>query len=373
MDNDSFKEYLKGWSISPNLSNQNFHNKLIHAFALSYDVDVICNRSINKYFKEKKLGAYIVKEGNIYWKYLYTTRNKVAKFFHLWKRIKKITLFDQDLIVVDALNMSLLKKAIKIKLKKHIKVIGVCTDNPKNISFTSKHYQNRLLGLGRILDGYIVLTDKINELYNKRNKPYIQIDGVSDSITSINEKLIEGEYIYFGGSLMKEYGVYNLIEAFNQLNKQDLKLVLCGHHVNKDSLNKAIKGNENIKYLGPIDYASNLSLERNALFTVNPRPQNEKIDQYSFPSKTLEFLANECLTIAVENPLLKEHYYDCIIWSKSGEPNDLLDAMNRALELSKAQKEKLVKLGKEKVMHYTSLSNVNSLLTKLFSENFLNK
>ena len=372
MDNNSFKNYLKGWSVSPNLSNQNFHNKLIHALALSYDVDVICNRSINKHFKHKKLPAEIVKEGDIYWKYLYTTRNKIAKFFHLWKRIKKITLFDQNIIVVDTLNMSLLKKAIKIKLKKHIKIIGVCTDNPKNISFTSKHYQNKLLALGRLLDGYIVLTEKINELYNKRNKPFIKIDGVSDTISDNNERIVEGDYIYFGGSLMKEYGVYNLIEAFKKLNREDIKLILCGHHVNKDSLNNATKDNKNIEYLGPVDYAANLSLERNALLTVNPRPQNERIDLYSFPSKTLEFLANECLTVAVDNPLLKEHYEDCIIWSKSGDENDLYVALEKALSLSKQEKEKYIKLGKEKVMQYTSPSKINELLTKLISENFFN-
>ena len=54
MDNTSFKEYLSNWKVAPNLSNQNFHNKLIHSLALTHDVDVISVRSINKHYKEKK-------------------------------------------------------------------------------------------------------------------------------------------------------------------------------------------------------------------------------------------------------------------------------------------------------------------------------
>ena len=373
MDNNSFKNYLKDWSVSPNLSNQNFHNKLIRSLALSNDVDVICNRSINKYFKAKKLGPYIVKEGNIYWKYIYTSRNKIAKFFHLWKRIKKISMFDQKVIFVDALNKSLLKMALRIKKLKHIKVIGVCTDNPVNISFISKRYKNRLLLGGRLLDGYVVLTEEINKLYNpKGKKPVVQIDGISEQIDINSERIVQGDYIYFGGSLMKEYGVYNLIEAFKSLNRDDIKLILCGHHVNKQELNNAIKDHKNIEYFGAVDYLNNLNLEKHALFTVNPRPQNDKIDLYSFPSKTLEFLANECLTIAVENPLLKEHYGDCIIWAKSSNQNDLLDAMKKALDMADKEKAKITKLGKEKVMEYTSLEKVNESVNSLLVKNFFN-
>lgn len=372
MDNESFKDYLKNWKVSPNLSNQNFHNKMVHAFSMFCDVDVICNRSINKNYSEKKLPAQIVKENDIYWKYLYTTRNKIAKFFHLWKRIKKITMFDQQATVVDTLNMSLLKMALKIRRKHNIKIVGICTDNPVNISYTSKRYRKKLLRLGRKLDSYIVLTEKINELYNPKNKPFIQIDGISDPLESTSERLVEGSYIYFGGSLMKEYGVYNLIEAFKQLNRDDIKLILCGHHVNKKTLQPAIKDYINIEYLGSVDYFNNLALEKYALFTVNPRPQNKKIDLYSVPSKTLEFLANGCLTIAVDNPLLKVHYKDFIIWSKSSEPVDLKEAMEKALSLSEEEKNNLVKQGRDAVMEFTSPSKVSGLLNNLLTEHFFN-
>jgi hypothetical protein len=362
MDNESFKEYLADWKISPNLSNQNFHNKLIRSLALSHDIDVISVRSINKHFKRMSLNAKIVREGNIFWKYPLVKRNRIDKFFKLFKRIENITMHDSELIFVDVLNLSLLKNALKYKERHNMPIIGVCTDSPNNISFLKKRYKQKLIELGQKLDGYIVLTENINSLYNVNNKPYVCIDGVSETPNDYLPREITDNYIYFGGSLMKEYGVLNLIEAFKKLERNDLKLVICGHHLQKNELIPAIEGHDNIIYLGPVSYERNLSLEKYSLLAVNPRPQNSKIDLYSFPSKTLEFLANGCITITVENELLKDHYGSCIVWSKTGDPDDLLEAMKKALEMTRTEREVLIILGKNKAMQYTSLESVNRVI-----------
>ena len=375
MDNNSFKEYLSEWSIAPNLSNQNFHNKLIRSLALSMDVDVISVRSINKFYKHLMLKPKIVRENNIFWKYPLVKRSKIDKYLNLFKRIKKITMQDSEIVFVDVLNLSLLKTAIKYASKYKMKIIGVCTDSPLNISFLSEGYKNKLLALGRTLDGYIVLTEKIGELYNVNHKPYVCIDGVSELIETKPQTLVEGNYIYFGGSLMKEYGVYNLIDAFEKLERSDLKLVICGHHLSKKNLaeQNKIVANENVTYLGALPYEENIALEKGAILTVNPRPINEKIDEYSIPSKTLEFLSNGCLNVTVYNPLLAKHYEQCIVWAKTGEVDDLVDAMKKALELNRTEREMRSLLGKNKVMQYTSLENVNKIIVNdLLSKLLLN-
>lgn len=359
MDNNSFKEYLSNWKVAPNLSNQNFHNKLIHSLALTHDVDVISVRSINKYYKEKKINAQIVREGNIFWKYPLVTRNRISKYLKLYKRVNILTFHDSEYGFVDVLNLSLLRLAIKYRKKHNIKLIGVCTDSPNNISFTRNGYKKKVIKLAQSLDAYIVLTKKINELFNVNDKPFVRIDGISEIKKEYLPKEVNGDYIYFGGSLMPEYGVYNLIEAFKGINNPNIKLVLCGHHVNEAKLSEAIMDNPNIVYVGALDYERNLSLEKNALLAVNPRPINYKIDQYSIPSKTLEYLSTGVLTITVENELLKEHYDSCIIWAKSGEVEDLKEAIENALKLSRTEREILSLLGKNKVMQFTSLENIN--------------
>lgn len=362
-----FVNYLKKWRVSPNLSNQNFHNKLIKAISKYDKVDVISIRPINSNFVSKKLPQLVEDEFNISWRYPKVSTNRVAKVLFLKKRIKKVLPQNEKYgaIFVDTLNLSLLKSAIKFAKKYNCKVYGICTDNPNNISFTSESYKNRLIKLGQSLDGYISLTKAITDLYNKSNKPYVQIDGISEEIEEENKPLLNDKYIYFGGSLMEEYGVYSLIEAYKEINPKDIKLVLCGHHVNLNQLNNAIKDNKNILYLGAVNYEDNLNLIKHSLFSVNPRPINPKIDEYSIPSKTLECISLGVLNITVDNRLLKEHYEDCIIWSKSSSKEDLKDAINKALSLSKEEKAKLVKKAKEKVMERTSIEVVGKLIHDL--------
>ena len=357
-----FTEYLKGWSISPNLSNQNFHNKLIRAIATKNKVEVISVRPINKFYKDKSLSQLESNELNISWKYPKVSRSKLGKYLCLSSRINKVLSLDKDetVIFVDCLNLSLLKEAIKLAKKSNYKVIGVCTDNPYNISYTSKMYTEKVMKLARSLDGYITLTPAITKLFNVNNKPSIQIDGVSEDVTLPNKKVEFDKYIYFGGSLMKEYGVYELIDAFNELDLKDTKLVLCGHHYQKEIFFKKIESNPNIVYLGPISYIDNLALEKNSLVTVNPRPINPQIDDYSMPSKTLECLSIGALNITVENKLLKEHYSECIIWSKSSSKKDLKSAITKALSLDKKEKDRIITLGKEKVMERTSLEVIGN-------------
>lgn len=363
----SFADYLKRWKVSPNLSNQNFHNKVIKAISKFDRVEVISIRPINKNFDVSSLPRLVEDEYNITWRYPKVSTSKVGKVLFLNKRIKDVSPECEkgDAVLVDTLNLSLLKSAIKFAKKHSLKVYGVCTDNPNNISFITDSYRNKLMKLGQSLDGYISLTKAITELYNVHNKPFIQIDGVSEDIEEIGKPLIKDKYIYFGGSLMEEYGVYSLIEAYKELNLKDIKLVLCGHHVFIDQLNAAIKDNKNIIYLGPVNYEDNINLIKHSLFSVNPRPINPKIDDYSIPSKTLECLSLGVINITVDNKLLKEHYKDVIIWSKTSSKDDLKEAIKETLDLSKEEKEKLIKLGKEKVMERTSLEVVGKLIHDL--------
>ena len=363
---EMFVSYLKEWKVSPNLSNQNFHSKLIKAISLYSEVEVISIRPINKNFSKSSLPQLETKDKNITWKYPKVTTNKVGKFLLLNNRINKVLSLDKNknLILVDVLNLSLLKEAHKLAKKKGYKIFGVCTDNPYNISFVKKSYTTKLLNLAQQLDSYISLTEGINELFNVNNKPFIIIDGVNEDIKNIKESKIKGNYIYFGGSLMKEYGLYDLIDAFNELNLKDYKLVVCGHHLMPSLLNK-IKDNQNILYLGAVDYEENLSLEKWAIVTVNPRPINPKIDQYSIPSKTLECLSVGALNITVDNEILKKNYQNCIIWAKSSSKEDLKDAIKKAIGLSKQERDKYTKLAKEKVMARTSLEVIGKIIHDL--------
>lgn len=374
LDQNSFKNYLKGWKVSPNLSNQNFHHKLIKAISHYFEVEVVSIRAINSNYESTRLEQEVINEPNIKWNYPEVSTSKVAKLLLLNKRINGVLSLDNSeyIIFVDALNYSLVKEAYKLHKKKGYKIIGICTDNPNNISFVSKSYTKNLMKYATNFDGYIVLTDGINQIYNLHDKPYLKIDGVSEEVLIGEQNFVEGNYIYFGGSLMEEYGVYSLIDAFLRLKLKDVKLVICGHHLQKEKLFEKIKDNDSIIYLGPVSYYDNLALEKNALLSVNPRPINPKIDDYSIPSKTLECLSVKCLNVTVENTLLKERYEDVIIWPKSSSEEDLAEAINKALNLSKEEKDQIVENGYKKVMSRTSQKVIGEEIRSFLSKFLLN-
>ena len=166
VEQEYFKEYLKDWKVSPNLSNQNFHNKLIKALMLNFKVKVLSIRPINSNFKEKSLYAMIHSTNGVQWCYPKVSTNRIAKLLFLNRRIYNVFAIDSDeeVIFVDTLNLSLLKAAKKATRKHHNKIIGVCTDNPNNISFVKESYNKKLLALANEFDKYVVLTEKGREV-----------------------------------------------------------------------------------------------------------------------------------------------------------------------------------------------------------------
>ena len=367
-DKEEFASSLLKWKVSPNLSNQNFHNKFIRALSLDHNVEVISVRPINSNYQDKEMPSLIKEEGNISWRYVKVKQGRLDKKLFLSSRILKIASPSsrEDSVIVDTLNLSLLESAKKFARKNKLKLIGVCTDNPLNISFTSNYYKNKLLKLGQSLDGYICLTPKLNDLYNVKGKPSVLIDGITEeSVIKEPKNKIEGDYLFFGGSLMREYGVRELMKAFESLERKDLKLVICGHH-EEENFKEYVKNFENVIYLGALGYDEVNALESHALIAINPRPINEKIDDYSFPSKTLEYLSNGVLTISVRNTILEKNYQDCIIWAKSSDVEDLKEALQEALSLDKEEVNKIKKLSKQIVASRTSFSSINIKLSELF-------
>lgn len=363
-----FERLLPKWRVSPNLSNQNFHNKLVRAVSLVREVDAVSARPINIHFFIPLLHKKTVKEDNVTWKYIQVNIGKVNKKLLFEKRIRDAIgkPSEDDVLMVDTLNYSLLKAAVKFARANNLKIIGIVTDNPLNISYTSAKYKNKVLELGQSLDAFVCLTDKLNNLYNPENKPFVIIDGVTEQTPKLEPKhKIDTPYIFFGGSLMHEYGVRHLINAFVALERDDIKLVICGHHEDKN-FKSYVKHFKNIVYLGALPYSEVNALEKGALLAVNPRPINEKIDDYSFPSKTLEYLSNGVLTISVKNPLLVNRYKEAIIWAESGSMEDLKAAMEYALSLEEKEKEKIKKTAIKAVSDRTSFEAVSKVIETLF-------
>ena len=370
LSKNEYNEYTKLWKISPNPSNQNFHNKLIRSLSINNKVEVISIRPFSKKLvSSKRLKKKEDIEGNITWHYLGIKRNKISRFFSIRKQALQIvkTIKEDVLILTDTINPNVLYNATRIGKKRHLKVIGICTDSPSNITSASRSYTLLILKLAKELSGYISLTSGLNDLFNEGGKPSLIIEGIIDEPTRLNNKNEYGKYLFFGGALLPRYGIYNLIEAFKKLPKTDLKLLICGHHGDIVKLQNAIKDNHNIIYLGTLDVDTVRDLESKSIANINPRPYSEDLDRYSIPSKTLEYFSSGRPTISVKNSKLMKNFSESAIWLKVGDVDSLYNGINLLLDLTPENQIQMGNKAKEQVYKLYSLDVVNEKLNDFLS------
>lgn len=374
LDANDYVEFNALWKSSLNPSNQNFHNKMIRSLALTNDVEVISIRPFSrKLCTAKKLPKNERIAGKIHWNYLEIKRNPISRVFSCKKQANKIFKgldLNYAVIVTDTINPRVVSLALKMGKEYSVPVIGMCTDSPSNISGTKKSYTLYVLNKGRKLDGYISLTPSLNDLFNPEEKPNITVEGVVEDELPNPVENKDGKYFFFGGALLKRYGVYELINAFKLLNREDLKLLICGHHGSTRLIEEAIGESKNIEYLKTLPVVKVLQYEMNAVANINPRPYSEDLDRFSIPSKTIEYLSSGRPTISVKNTRLQKDFGELAIWSKSSNEEDLVSAMKRVLELTEVERENLGENARTKVLALYSLSVINKKLSE-FLEDFI--
>ena len=372
MEQDDFRHFSKLWSVQPNPSNQIFNNKMIRSLSLSHEVDVLSIRPLSrKLCSVKSLPFREVTDGNITWHY---TTVKGGSFFRklyaemdfkksLGKKLNK-----EYVMLVDTINPTCLTLATKIKEQYRIPLIGVCITSPSNINGTMRSYALKIFELAKNCDGYISLTEDLNDLYNENFRHSLVIEGLVDRERPDDSLEPSKPYFFYSGSMLSKYGVYNLIKAFRGVNSLNYELLIAGHSVNQEEIKEATKKMKNIKYLGTIPHNEVLTLQSHSIANINPRPVSQDLNRYTFPSKLFEYLASGSVTISTRQNKIASEIEDAI-WVDSNSVEDLRDAMLEVLDLKEEARHEMAQKAKEKVLSIYSLEKVNERLDE-FLKNF---
>ena len=374
-EKEDYISFSKNWNTSLNTSIQNLHNRLIRSLALTHEVEVISIRPFSKkYCKLRGLPSALTNEGKITWHYLEIKRHKVARFLSAKRQAKKLLSkmnLKDCIILTDTLNPYILNSSTSLAKKYNLPIIGICNNTPSGIHNTGKSYTQFLLSMADDLSGYIAMTSGLNDLYNERSRASLILEGVNESKYKEFDTKKYGKYIFYNGSLEEKYGVYDLIKAFNELNREDLKLVITGYHNFEESkFSSAIMGNPNIFHLGKLNADKILSLENGALMNVNPCPYTEDFDRYLIPVNMLDYLASNTITVSVKNNRLQKYFDEDCIWVNSSDEEDLVNGMKKALDMKKDEKNRIVKKATMDMNKNYSMAIVNKKII-LFLKQFL--
>ncbi len=316
-----YATFLAENKTAPNPSNQNFHTKFIDLLSTTFTMKVVSARAMEKQFFVKSA------RNDIYYYPCFVNNVLFRRYSLVHPTIKEAKKFAPDVIFVDVLNVTLLTLAHKIKKAMNVKIIGIVTDNPLNITGARKKYSESVFKLSRICDGYLTLTSGLLKLFNDNDKPHLIVPGFINSKTSNEET--HDEYAFFAGALYERYGVKNLIEIFKD-KRIPLKLTIAGHGPLAEELRR--EHHPNIEFIGQVSPEVAFHLAQKAKILINPRPLDPQIDLYSVPSKVLDYINSETVTISTLNEEIKKLVGDTICWINDNEKETIIKAIRDVLK-----------------------------------------
>lgn len=207
-----------------------------------------------------------------------------------------------------------------------VKITVVVPDVPKYISSYSNNLSSLRKKIAKFIiklqsyieyrfDGYIFLTKEMNKLINKKNRPFIVIEGMirnEDFDFNKVEKIQDKRIIMYAGTLHVKFGIKKLVDAFILSNVENCELWVFGDGDFKEELIRISKEIPSIKYKGTLPRRKVLEIEKKVTFLVNPRPSSEEFTKYSFPSKTLEYMASGTPLITTKLKGIPEEYFNYV-------------------------------------------------------------
>ena len=328
-----------------------FFRSIINGLAEKENCTVSCLSIVpTSFFDTKILFKKGYSENEDKCKYIYPTCvnlpfiRDLFNYFGLKRIIKQINLDKNSVVIVDSL-MHEVGGCLKYLKKHQIKTIACITDLPsiiisttgkKGISYCiDRFFMNISNNLLKEYDSYIFMTKYMDKVVNNENKPNIIIDCIANPIDNIPKKVINNRpVVFYGGALLKNYGISNLIESCKYLEDAcDVWLYggNCDFSSEIDSLHKKYS---NLKIHGPVSKDELHVLERNSSILINPRPIAE-FTYYSFPSKTVEYLQMNVPVLMFKLPCLSKEYDEYIYYIEENTPECIANSIKQILNSNK--------------------------------------
>lgn len=337
---------------------QKYHLLLIEGLATCIDgkLTAISALPINRQWTKKLVFTREVEHyGNMQFIYNAFINLKGLRQFNLQRGTKKdIRRICKDnsecVIICDVLNYSLSKAALSYGNKNNIPVIGIVTDVPEfkaGARLKTQSFFNRLIAKYvsklktkalKSFDAFLFLTEQMNDVVNKNNKPYIVIEGHCDYkmvnvLNQLENKHIPKVIMYAGG-IHEEFGIKRMVKAFLRGHFEDWELHIYGDGNYQEELSKIASKYSNVKYFGIQPNALIVENQLKATLLLNPRLTDAEYVKYSFPSKTLECMASGTPLLTTKLPGMPKEYYDFVYFFEDESENGMLETFKSILAKS---------------------------------------
>lgn len=331
----------------------------------NYNVDVISSIPVSSKVCSKKIWYEKCEiENGIKYRYLPFVNMKIIRqlcfalsiFIILLKEI----LFDKEekVFICDILNTTITFFTRIITKFFRIRCYGLVTDLPKdmNSNLLSKKIN---IFLQSKFDGYILLTEQMNDIINRRKKPFIVIEGICEKNSNYSDKRNNSKkIIMYAGGLYEKYGVKDLIDAVTELNDDEVELHLYGSGELEEYINKI--HNKKIKFFGSVSNDVIIEKENEATLLVNPRYTSGEYTKYSFPSKNIEYMASGTPLLTTKLAGIPDEYFN---YSFTIDKENKEGIKKKISEILGKNEKELKKIG-QKAMEFVTKNKSKQTQTK---------
>lgn len=340
--------------IKPLHAANKFHNLICHGLAingmevLAYSVLPINRECYDGLFVKSStvnLDGYNIKYMNSFNIPLIRHLTLAIQSF-----IKVLTCPKDTVIVFDVLVVSASFGAVIGAILSKKRTIGIVTDLPQFMDISSSDWMLKMNNyLMSLSDGFIFLTKQMHKKINKKNRPFCIIEGLVDPSMSTKKRysLRDRKKIIYAGSLMEKYGIRNLCDAFISCAKDNEELHIYGDGDFAEQIKKI--NHPRVFYHGNCLNKVVVEAELTASLLVNPRPIEGEYTKYSFPSKTLEYMASGTPVLTTKLPGIPEEY-NSYLYYFDGTTEGLKEMLRYILDKDSQQLDEFGKRAKEFVI-----------------------
>lgn len=276
----------------------------------------------------------------------------IFKYFNIKKTLLKcINSHSGDVIVfVYSLNLAYIAAVASLnKSGARVRIGAIVTDLPEHPADCSLLYKLYLKYIEKPLlsrylhdfNFFVTLTSLIPSALKISQDKCVIVEGIYDEEyeSHIDTSKVapdrQNKVVLYTGTLDKRYGIVRLLDSFKSLADSAIELWVCGGGDGESLVVSAAEKNSKIKYLGSKQKKEIYELQRQADLLVNPRDNTGDYNKYSFPSKTMEYMASGTPTLIYQLDGIPAEYYLHLYTVDNESGESLETAITRVLATPK--------------------------------------
>lgn len=356
--------------VKPQLAAQKFHRLLAEGFAQHSDTCQIKTLSaipvIQANHKRRiwRLPQQMI--NGLTYSYIPMLNVKVIKnigvFLYTFLNVFFWSLLDRKnkIVICDLLNVTISMASLAACRLSGNRILAIVTDIPGLMVDSASGSNTEMVPIVKKrltwFDGYILLTEQMNEVINLHNKPHMIMEGLVDFKMQGTANEPENKYpnkvVLYAGGLFEKYGVKKLVDAFKLLEDASCRLHLYGSGAMVAHIGDYISDDPRITYFGVVPNKKLVKEQLKATLLINPRPTDEEFTKFSFPSKNMEYLVSGTPMIVTRLPGMPEEYYPHVYLFEEESVEGMHDTLMKVLSQSDEELHQFGQRAKEFVLRH---------------------